>query len=251
MYDIEILADMDAAARNWFKLSNYPGITLRADLNSVISFAWREVGKPEVRSICAWDNPESWNRNINDDKWICEKIAEVLKGADAFVTHNGKRFDHKFLATRFLIQDIKPGIPDVPHIDTCALLKKHTFLSSNSLANAARVLTEEEKMDSGGADLWYAVRQRDPQAQELIRKYNEQDVVAMSAVFTELRPFAKNLPNYNLFYDGEQQVCPLCGSTRLIKFGFRFSKTKKFQRYLCHDCGGESRTNMKDALPRA
>jgi len=57
----------------------------------------------------------------------CQEIYKVLSEADAVVTHNGKRFDWKFLQTRLIKHKLKP-MSKTPHIDTCVSLHVQTYL---------------------------------------------------------------------------------------------------------------------------
>lgn len=249
LFDLEVLADMKAAEKVWFQLSNYPGLTIRASINSIICFGYQTFGEKEIHCKNAWDFPK-WNKNVNDDRPLCEFIYNTLKDADAVVTHNGKRFDWKFLQTRLLIHKMPP-LPKIKHVDTCSLSKSNLLLFNNKLSTVGSELTDESKMESGGQDLWTRVRARDHEAMDKMTKYCKQDVRTLNAAFKVLRPFATNIPNYNLYpHGGDKVLCPSCGSTRLKKEGFIYTKTGSNQRYKCIDCHTYCSDRTNNPLPR-
>lgn len=253
LYDIETLPDLQQALHVWPSLSNYPGLTFKASINSVCCFGWKVLGEEKANVICAWDFPE-WNVNVNDDIPLLKSAYEVLNSADAVITQNGKKFDEPFLQTRFLLKDL-PGLPPTKHVDTKQLAKKFSFFS-NSLKYLAEQLTEQRKMENEGWSLWVKVHGRDAAAMKLMSEYCAQDVEALEAVFRKLRRAsggANALPNHNLFNvaQGGLNCCPHCGSTRLMKNGVRHSQTGSYQRYHCNDCFASSRTDVRDRLPRS
>src|SRR6266540_1062461 len=221
-FDIETLPNLIEGLKVWHQISDYEGRTLKADINSVICFGYKFLGE-KTKIINAWDFPE-WRKNVNDDSSLLKKIREILLAADAVVTQNGKKFDWKFLQTRFLINKMKP-LPKTPHIDTCQLAKSNTLLFSNRLSNLAERFTDNRKMESGGWPLWVNVWHRDPLSMARMAKYCIQDVNATEAVFNEMRPFANNIPNFNFYKaDDDRGVCPSCGSLKIIRHKRRPSK---------------------------
>lgn len=226
------------------QLGNYPGLTMKASINSMICFGYRVFGESETRVLSAWDYP-GWSSDVNDDRDLIIAARAILDSADAIVTHNGKRFDWKFLQTRLLFHGLPP-LPRIPHLDTCAIAKSNLFLFNNKLNTVAKALTDQQKMDNGGWDLWCNVLKRDPPSMKLMAEYCAQDVNTLLAVFKRLRPFFQTVPNYNLFSVCETRLCPSCGSTRICSNGYRSTKTVSYKRYKCLDCGASSRTDLSD-----
>jgi uncharacterized protein YprB with RNaseH-like and TPR domain len=202
---------------------------MKADINSVICFGWKIIGG-QSGVVSSWE----LGSNIHDDAAVCAFAYDLLHDADAVVTHNGRRFDWKFLQTRLTINGL-PNLPKIPHMDTCYLARGHYSLFSNRLKDLAALLTPERKIDTGGSDLWTRVYKGDVQAQKEMAEYCHQDVIATEAVFDKLKHLATNYPNRNL-YSGEGG-CPTCGSAKLEKHGTRATKTKLIQRYRCRSCG--------------
>lgn len=249
LFDIETLPDLEQVMSVFTSLSDYPGQTLKASINSVIVFGYKVFGEKKTHCINAWDFP-NWKKNINDDSKLVEALREILVSADAVVTHNGRRFDWKFIQTRMLKHNLKP-LPNIPHIDTCSEAKKNLLMFNNRLNTIAKFMTTEEKLENGGWSLWQKVMQKDPKSMKLMSEYCMKDVDVLEAVFKKLRPFIKNIPNHNIFQPGKSRLCPSCGGTRLQKHGVRVTKISAYQRYHCMDCGSSCSTDIKDEMPRS
>lgn len=243
---------MKKAIEVWTQLSNYPGLTMKATITSIICVGHKELYSKKVSCINAWDFPE-WEKDINDDSQVCKAIYDVLKDADAVVTHNGRRFDWKHLQTRLLANGLPP-LPNIIHVDTCQIAKKNLLSFNNKLGYLGEWLLGDTKLDNGGWQLWLKVSQRVKSACKMMEKYCKQDVVLLEKLFLQLRPFIKNLPNRNIGRISrglEGDACPTCGSTDLRLWGFYYTKTGKFQRVYCNNCNSTCRLDAKNNNPRA
>jgi hypothetical protein len=249
LFDLEIIPDLKEALKVWPGLSYYPGLTLKATITSIICAGWKVFGQKKTHCVNAWDFKE-WKKDVNNDYQVVKAISDVLEGADAVVTHNGIRFDMKFLQTRLMKHKLPP-LPKIHHIDTCKLAKANLYALNNKLNTVGELLVGERKLDHEGWDLWVKVHNRDPKAMAKMEKYCKQDVDLLEKVFKPLRPFAKNIPNYMLSSTGNKPVCPTCGSTRLRNKGYVYNKTTTFNRYRCKDCLSYSRTDTRDRNPRS
>ncbi len=236
LWDLETIPNLSEVMKIMPSLSDYPGLTLKASINSIICFGYKIYGTKDTNCINIWDLK---NKNINDDYELCKIIQDTLKDADAIVTHNGKRFDLKFLQTRLIFHGL-PTLPKIQHIDTCTESKKNLLMFNNRLNTLAKFMTSEEKMENGGWELWVKVLQGDKRSMKIMSEYCKQDVVVLEKVFKKLMPFINNLPNHNRYSPIEKNLCPNCGSSRVHRNGFRNTKTNTFLRYRCIDCGTSS-----------
>jgi len=248
-FDLETIPDLPKALEVWCQLSNYPFQTMKATVTTIICVGWKELGSKRTHCINAWDYP-NWQKNINDDKEVCKAIYEVLKDADAVVTHNGVRFDWKHLQTRLLYNGL-PVLHKIHHIDTCLVARQNLLSFNNRLGYLGKWLVSDTKLENGGWELWVKVSKRIKSACKLMSKYCKQDVILLEKVFDKLKPFIKNLPNRNLYRSHDKiltntWVCPTCGSIDIKLNGWCYTKTRKYQRILCKWCGSSSRGDTKD-----
>jgi len=93
-FDLETIPNLREALTVWPQLSNYPGQTLKASINSIVCFGWKILGEPEAQVISAWDFP-SWLHDVNDDRELLRFAFDMLKDADGVITQNGKAFDER------------------------------------------------------------------------------------------------------------------------------------------------------------
>ena len=240
LWDLETLMNMDEIAKIFPSIGAYPGRTMKASITTIICFGYKELGDKKSKCVSAWDFPELWAKDMNNDKEVVKAAYEVLKDADGIVTHNGARFDLKFLNTRLMYHGLPP-LAKIPHIDTVLAARSNLLLYSNRLNDVSKFFKCESKMENGGWQLWVDVLAGKKKAMKTMSQYCKQDVEVLEQVFLKLRPVIKNIPNYNLFRDSDDTMhCPSCGSSRMQKHGFRNSKTAKLQRYRCLDCGSTS-----------
>ena len=252
LFDLETLPDLQKVMEVFPSLSNYPGLTLKASINSIICFGYKvlpAIGstksqKPKV--ISAWDNAGLWSRDTNDDSWLCEKIIEILGDADCVITHNGKRFDWKFLQTR-LVKHKLPPLPKITHIDTCELAKRNLMTFNNRLNTLGSFLSQGQKMGHEGWELWNKVSKRDIKAQNVMAKYCAQDVALLEKVYTKLLPFAPIVAP--AIYTEKDSDCPKCGHS-LQNNGYRVNKQGKYLRYYCISCSSSYRSKYLKNLSK-
>lgn len=247
--DIETLPNLQAALEYWPQLSDYPGKTLKASLNSVLCIGYQIYGEDKPRLLASWEQ-KTWNKNVNDDSIILKQFHEIVKDADAIITQNGKRFDWPFLQTRFHAHGL-PFIGKINHIDLKEVVKSNLSLINNRLGTIAKTLINDDKMDHEGWDLWVKAYNRDQAALNKMGKYCLKDVLLTTKCFVALRPFVSNIPNQNLWLKSHtEMVCPACGSTRLKNNGWRHTQTKTYQRLMCLDCNTWARLDAKNRNPR-
>jgi len=245
LFDLETLPNFKEAMKVWPQLSNYPGLTLKATISTIICAGWKELGSTKTHCINAWDYSR-WDRDMNDDYTVVREIYKVLYNADAVVTHNGKRFDWKFLQTRLVKHGLTP-LAKTHHIDTCAVAKQNLLAFNNRLNTVGDLLDAGTKLSHEGWKLWVDVSNRDPKAMKLMTDYCKQDVNLLEKVYLKLLPFVNNIPNHNLYTD--INVCPNCGSMQTRSMGWRVTKTMKYRRMNCKKCGTAFRLDKKELNP--
>jgi DNA polymerase elongation subunit (family B) len=249
IFDLETLPNLSEALRVWTQLSQYPGKTLRATISSIICVGWKHLGGSKTECINAWDF-KNWKKDVNDDYEVCKAFYEIVKDADAVITHNGIRFDWKYFQTRLVYHGLSP-LHNIPHIDTKKLASQNLFSFNNKLGYLGEWLVNDTKLENGGWELWIEVHKRNEKAMKKMERYCKQDVRLLEKVFKKLRPFAKNLPNFDMWNEKDELVCASCGSENVYRNGWHHTKTRTYQRLVCKDCKSFSRLDAKDENPRS
>jgi hypothetical protein len=204
---------------------------------------------------CKWLGEDNVYSNIlTPDEVKCEgdfrlviELWEFLDQADYVIAHNAKRFDVPRVKSRFIVHGLTPT-SYYQQIDTLEVAKKEFGFSSNKLESLARIFGFEGKK-STDFKLWSDCMDGDPIALKYMEEYNRQDVLLLEKVYLKLRPYIKSHPNWNLYTDTNDALCPSCGSNDLLEDGHYFTQTGKYVTYKCSGCGAISR-KRKTVLPK-
>lgn len=180
--------------------------------------------------------------DIENDKDTLQGIWDLLDQADVVITQNGKSFDQKKLNARFILNGFQPP-SSYKHIDTKLIASKHFGFTSNKLEYMTDKLnTKYKKLKHTkfpGHEMWKECLKGNLEAWKEMERYNKYDVLALEELYQKLIPW-DNSVNFNLYHDDDVHVCK-CGSLNLIKNGFYYTDSGKFQKYKCKDCGSETR----------
>ena len=181
-----------------------------------------------------------FNSVYHDSKFVMlDRIHELLSEADAVVHWNGTEFDIPTLNREFLLQGLTPPAPTI-EIDLLRTARRKFRLLSNKLAFVGEYLGLGAKIKTD-FDLWLGCMAGDAKAWAKMKRYNIQDVRLLEKVYNVLLPWIPNHPNQGLFVDSASILCPRCGSASIAKRGFAYTKTQRYQRYQCNECGSWSR----------
>lgn len=205
----------------------------------IMSIAWSWLGS-DIVQIKTLRDFDLYKTDRFSDKELAQFIRdEIFDKADVLIAHNGNSFDNKWCGGRFAVHKIPPPSPS-QYIDTMVVCKKYFKFPSYSLNNIAKYFGIEEKLSTGGIDLWVDCIENDyADAWERMKRYNVQDVVVLEKVYLHIRPYITSHPNMNLL-QGTTACCPNCGSNSLQKRGFSNKGITKRQKYSCNDCGAWS-----------
>lgn len=173
-----------------------------------------------------------------------QRMHELMSEADIIVGYNHKGFDLKHLNREFVLQGLNPPAP-YKVVDLLLETRRNFKFASNKLDHIADQLGFGKKVSHQGMPLWTAcVVDNDPDAWELMKKYNKHDVVLTEAVFDKLRPWLK-LPNMILYEkpsESRGHRCTQCASENVTREGYALTTTGKYQRYSCNNCHAWSRS---------
>ena len=183
-----------------------------------------------------------WFDSVNDSspEEMVRGVWELLDEADAIVHYNGTKFDIPTLNKEFIIYGMNPP-SGYNQIDLLKVARQQFRFPSNKLDYVAQQLGVGEKHKHIGHELWVKCMAGDQQAWSDMADYNIQDVWLLEEVYNKLLPWIKTHPNHALFTDIEKPTCPNCGGTHLNSKGYQTTKTQKYRRYVCQDCGTYTR----------
>lgn len=201
----------------------------------VICFAAKWVGEPGI----------FFKSEFHDGREVMVKTAwELLNEADSAIHYNGESFDIPKLNREFQLASLGPPAP-YKQVDLLKVARKQFSFASNKLDFVSKELGSGAKLTHEGWPLWAKCIAGDASAWARMRRYNKQDVRITERVYRRLLPWIPGLPSFGAF-TGED-VCPACGSGSLVRQGHAFTRTGRYQRYQCADCGHWSRATRRDA----
>lgn len=246
IFDIET-APMESY--HWGLWDQTIGLNMVKEDWTVLSWAAKWAGSEEVMYMDVRDQ-----KDLRDDKKILKGIWDLLDEADITVTQNGISFDHRKLNARFIQHGMKPP-SSCRMLDTKRMAKKHFGFTSNKLEYMTdKLCTKYKKLKHakfGGFSLWKECMNGNPEAWQEMEDYNRYDVLSLEELFFKMLPW-DNQVDFNTYLDNcEMHICT-CGSVDTVKKGFHYTRTGKYQKFVCKSCGKESRdrTNLLDKEKR-
>ncbi len=179
-------------------------------------------------------------------KRMLKRLHKLMEEADVIIHYNGLRFDIPVANKEFLLQGMDPPAPS-QHIDLLKTARQRFKFPSNKLDYVAKALKVGGKIKHAGHELWVRCLNGDKAAWEEMENYNKNDVTLLEKVYYKLLPWIKNHPNCSL-YNNAAAVCPTCGSGALVKRGYYYTSTVKYQRHKCSSCGAWSRVKTGETV---
>lgn len=171
-------------------------------------------------------------------------VWSLLNEADAVVTYNGDRFDNPRINRELISWEFWPPSP-YKSVDLYKVVRKRFAFPSGKLDFVAQELGLGKKVQHDGFQLWKDCMADNPEAWDKMREYNIHDVVLTEELFRVMLPWIPGLPSYGA-YQG-MDTCPGCGGDALRKEGHAYTRTGRYQRYVCRDCGVWSRATRRDS----
>jgi hypothetical protein len=213
---------------------------LAADFGIILCCGFKELGtsKPDVISIL--DYLDSTKDLIRAEKRMLVDISKRLLDCDIWLTHFGSWFDIPFVNTRLLYHGLPTLPPSYPHVDTWKVSKNRLKLRNNRLITISEFLGTKESKNAIKPEQW--IRALGGHAPSM--------AYIVAQTYKRLRPLITDHPNKGLI-DG-RGGCSVCGAQRLQKRGFHVTRTRKYARYQCMQCGAWSKgTKPVEIAPRA
>lgn len=237
LFDIET-----APSLGWFWQMYDTNIIEVKEHGYMLSFSAKWLGESKVYtySLADFSGHKAWSTN---DKKLVQKLSEMIAEADIVVAHNGDRFDIPTTNTRLIVNGFKPLTP-TRTVDTLKVARSKFNFLSNRLDDLGNFLGVGRKLPHTGKNLWFKCMANDASAWKTMRRYNEQDVRLLEAVYLKLRPWMTNHPNLNI-YNQTDCSCRACGSSRIQRRGYDYTNVSVRQKFVCLDCGAWSRGKSK------
>lgn len=224
--------------------------------------------RPEVMCISwAWNDKKVQHATFDLSKYdlskkddvadyeLLKQFSQEYAKADLIVGQNSEWFDVPWLRSR-IIRHKLPPLPEVLHDDTYKQTQKTVRHISHKLDDVGDFLGYGKKANHGnGMDWWIRIAQGDRKILKEMVKYCDEDVEKLRKIYKHQLPYVKSKLNMAAFTEKVCCTSPTCGSTDIIKDGYRRTLVGKFQRYRCNTCGhpftgGENLLKNTNKLPR-
>jgi len=215
-------------------------ITFEREWN-IISVSYKWLGEKETK-VFALPDFELYKTDKTSDKEIVRKIWDILDQAHIVVGQNLDKFDIRKINSRFIVNGLTPPSP-YKTVDTLKIAKKYFGFNSNKLNDLGTYLGVGNKVNTGGFQLWLDCAAGKADAWKKMKAYNKQDVVLLEKVYLKMRPWLATHPNIGVLKPGFN--CHTCGSDKVQRRGYSFSKATKYQRFHCSSCGSWSQGKME------
>ena len=176
------------------------------------------------------------------ERKMIERIHNLLDQADVVIHYYGTNFDIPTLNKEFIKLGLPPPSP-FKQLDLLKTVKNQFKFPSNKLDYVSKALGIGQKVKHIGYELWTKCMHNDPEGWKQMEEYNIQDVILLEKLYLKIRPWIKNHPNIGIYLDEDKLVCPSCGSSRINKKGYAYTRTYKYQRFQCKDCRSWFRSN--------
>lgn len=200
-----------------------------------ICFGWKWLGGDKIYSYSLLDDKKRFKKNSTDDYAVVNRLHELLQDVDIIVGHNMAGFDWK----KFMARVIYHGLPpiDRPYIiDTLKQARKIASFTSNKMSYLAKHLKVENKLKHAG-DMWIRILRGDQEAIKEAVAYCRGDISTTEALYLRIRPYLDDHPHMGLWRGDGIDACRNCGSDDIIINGTRVTKSGKYKRYMCNQCG--------------
>lgn len=168
------------------------------------------------------------------------RLWKLLDEADVVVGFNSKKFDVRRINFEFVKYGLEQPSP-FDQIDLYVQHKKHFSTSSNRLEDVLDELGLERKLDNEGMPLWINTMHGRRSSHRDMKAYNIQDVRATEDLYTHIRGWISSHPNWGLFVDDDNPICPNCGSDHMNRHKVRRTRVRQYVQYQCQSCGHYAR----------
>lgn len=239
LYDLEVTPILGWTYKMW------DTNVIRIERDSyIMCFSYKWYDEKKISNVAQPDQPYLYDALPYSDEWIVSQLWSLMDQADIVVAHNANRFDNRIATARFLEYHLGPPSP-YKSVDTLMAARRYFRMASNSLNDLCAKLELGSKPKDTHGKLWRDCIDGDMAAWGKMKRYCNQDVALLSKLYDELRPFMTSHPNLGSL-NAEEDVCPRCGGSNLMRRGFAHTATCIYQRYQCNECDAWSRSRKSE-----
>jgi uncharacterized protein YprB with RNaseH-like and TPR domain len=215
--------------------------SLSADFGLVLCVGFKEVGKGKPFVLNILDYLGADKDIIKAERKLLIEVSAELLEADIWLTHYGSRgrFDLNFVQSRLLYHRLPILPPKFPQIDTWRISRNELRLHNNRLVTLQEFLGITNEKNAIKGDQWIRALSGHKASMSYVVEHCRRDVLVLEEVYELLKPLCMEHPNKGLI-DG-RGGCSICGGNRLQRRGFHITRTRKYRRLQCQDCGAWSR----------
>ncbi len=180
-------------------------------------------------------------RDNDADKGLVEQFSNLVGQADRVIGHNAKRFDVSVLRSRLIKHSLPDFIPFL--VDDTYQQTKGIGFASHKLDYLTGFLGLEQKREHP-YEMWLDVVNHKEGALEEMMTYCKGDVEINRDMYHRLSPYIKSSLNMAIW--SGKEVCPHCGSKKLLIRKYRYTGAGRFPIYQCGECGKYSSSGKND-----
>jgi uncharacterized protein YprB with RNaseH-like and TPR domain len=214
---------------------------LSADFGIVLCVGFKEVGSTKGAEILSIRNYPGKDI-IAQEKKLLKDVSTRLMDSDVWIAHFGRWYDTVFINTRLLYHNLPVLPPNFPLIDTWRICRNHMKLRNNRLKTLEEFLRLDNTKNAIKPEQWLKALGGHNSSLRYIEEHCRRDVEVLVEAYERIRPLMANHPAKF----GSQKSCPTCGSQRLQRRGFHLTRTRRYQRWQCQECGSWT----KDSVPQ-
>ena len=217
----------------WGLYDQTVGINQVIDSGGMMSFSAKWYGEDDIYFSSTYHHGK---------EGMVAAIWEMLDEADEVVTFNGDKFDLRHINAEFMLAGYGPPSP-YKKVDLLKVVRTNGKFLSNKLQFLSDVFKLGSKVETGGFELWLDCMAGKKKAWNLLRTYNEQDVLLTERMYDKLLPWINTGVNRSSV--AGSHVCPVCGGKHLQRRGYSRTTTQLYQRWQCR-CGAWSRSRVSE-----
>lgn len=222
---------------------------LNADFGIILTFGSKFVGMGKVEVLNVLDYLDKSKDLIKAERRLLMDVSERMLTADVWLGHYSTWYDLPFINSRLLYHKLPILPPNFSQLDTWKIARNRLKLRNNRLITISEFLGTDDEKNAIKPEQWLRALSGHRASMDYIVEHNRRDVLVLEEVYNRIRPLVLDHPNKGLI-DG-RGGCGVCGAEKLQRRGFHVTRTRKYQRFQCMNCGAWSKGTKPVAIAAA